>query len=138
MAHDRLKSETQKSRGSGWRRVLVFVGAAMFAVLVSGSMAGAQIDVEAGGSSDQGPVDNGAPVPPADSSEVNNGSDNGNGSENEVAAAPQSSGGSLPLTGGDVTSLIVIGGAAFAAGTLLVVGSKRRTTADVTVLLCRF
>ena len=133
MAHDRLKSETHKYRGSGWRRVLVFVGASMFAVLVSGSMASAQIDVEAGGSSDQGPVDNGAPVPPDNSSGVNNGSENGNESENEVAATPQTSGGSLALTGGDVTSLIVIGGAAFAAGTLLVIGSRRRTTAEVTV-----
>lgn len=129
MAHDTTKSENQKSRGSGWRRALVFVGAAMFAVVVSGSMAGAQVDLELGGNSDQGPVDNGAPVPPDNSSEINNGSESG---ENEAAAAPQPSGGSLALTGGDVTSLIIIGGAAFAAGTMLVVGSKRRTTADVT------
>jgi LPXTG-motif cell wall-anchored protein len=105
----------------------------MFAVLVSGSMAGAQIDVEAGGDSDQGPVDNGAPAPPDNNSEINNGSESGNGSENEAAVTPQPSGSSLALTGGDVTSLIAIGGIAFAAGTLLVVGSKRRATAEVTV-----
>ncbi len=97
----------------------VLAGSAVLAVtLFFGASAGAQTtnDPEAGGDSNQGTSDVGSqvatPTPPA--------STGGGG------------GGSLALTGGDVTGIALIGAAAAGAGGLLVLGSRRRSSGEVT------
>lgn len=47
-------------------------------------------------------------------------------SDSEVLGTSQSRGGGLPVTGGDVVSLVVIGGSAIGVGAVLVNGSRRR------------
>lgn len=103
------------------RRRRAFAGSVVLAAtLFFGASAGAQTtdDPEVGGDTDQGTSDVGSQV----GTPAPTGGNQGGGTE---------SGGNLALTGGDVTGIAIIGAAAAGAGGLLVMGSRRRKTADV-------
>lgn len=113
------RSSTAPNNGARrTHRSRALAGSAIFAAtLFIGGVAGAQttVDPEAGGNSDQGTSDTGSQVgTPA------------------PAASGTTDGGSLALTGGDVTGIALIGAAAAGAGGLLVLGSRRRRTEPVT------
>ena len=105
------------------RRGRTLAGSAVLAVsLLFGGAAAAQTidDPEVGGETDQGSSDVGSQIgTPAPSGGSTGGDTSG--------------GGSLALTGGDVTGIAVIGAAAAGAGGLLVLASRRRNEADATV-----
>lgn len=107
-----------KERNKGWRAGVAGILFGM-SLLLAGSPVGAQAtdDPEAGGVSDEGALDPGSGLGAPDPS------DSGSGSAD----------GGLALTGGDVTGLVAIGAAALGTGAVLVLSSRRRSEATVTV-----
>ena len=115
-------------------RIRIAAGAAGLAVglLLTGGVAGAQVVTD--NSSEVLPQNELNVGGPGSGEAANNAETNANNatvrSESVGAAAQAAPEGSLPVTGGDIAGLLVLGGAAVGAGALLV--SRSRATSTVT------